>query len=76
MTMHSCSTHVYSCTPPNTHTHTHTQVPFDRIQFFDDDRRNIAAAVEVGIRAVWTAPFEDAHLDLVSEHVGETITAD
>eukprot|EP00035_Acanthoeca_spectabilis_P011679 m.205915 g.205915 ORF g.205915 m.205915 type:complete len:238 (+) comp15420_c0_seq1:76-789(+) len=45
-------------------------VPLEQIQFFDDDRKNIAAAVQIGVKAVWTAPFDDSHLPKISEHIG------
>lgn len=46
------------------------QVPFTRIQFFDDDKKNVKAAELIGIKAIFTAPFDDDCLYLIEEHTG------
>jgi hypothetical protein len=46
------------------------QVPFTRIQFFDDDKKNIKAAELIGVKAIFTAPFDDDCLPYIEEHTG------
>lgn len=50
-------------------------VHLSRIIFFDDDAKNISAANNIGVNAVFSAPFNDNHLQTVSAFVGVDMSA-
>lgn len=43
--------------------------PIQDIIFFDDDKRNISSAKDMGINAQWAAPFDESCEHLIYEHL-------
>ena len=47
----------------------HFNVNYEDIIYFDDDRKNIQAALTIGVNAHYVKPFKEKHIKKISKHL-------